>query len=549
MGIPFFFRDIVAKNRDILTVVPSCDRLFLDFNSVIHMCSAQVMTEHTTFSNEAERNNMIFKKITEYTDMIVQSCPPTRLLHIAIDGVAPLAKMTQQRKRRHMTAHRNECIQEFKLKHDIPFGVWDSNAITPGTAFMYDLDSYLKNHYKSHTQPFEVVVSGPFEQGEGEHKIIHYIKNTIGRETENEIIEPCRYKDVIYGLDADLIMLALTCAKSNIFLMRESQQFGGKQTNLSDIPTFQYVNMDVMRRHVSMFLYQQEDEQYMLDYVFICFLLGNDFLPHPFVMSIRHGGVDQLCEAYREVHRSTQQFCVQRGDDGRFKVNMDVFAKLLQALACKEDVRMKEIVKTYFDTPFFDRPNKNILDKYMQDIDNMPMRNRKKLFDPEQDPLWRNSYYYHLLRINPYTERGQIDNVCEQFVRGLLWNVDYYFNGVFSHEWFYPYPFAPPLRDLSSFLQKCSLLDMNIQVPMPSASSFITPEEQLVLVLPVQSKQLLPTYVRKIYEDPSIGCMHFFPKKFRIETFLKHQLWECTPILPLLNVSYIKSKIAQLKKI
>ena len=34
------------------------------------------------------------------------------------------------------------------------------------------------------------------------------------------------------------------------------------------------------------------------DYIFICFLLGNDFLPHMPSISIKQGGIDILLEAY-----------------------------------------------------------------------------------------------------------------------------------------------------------------------------------------------------------------------------------------------------------
>lgn len=541
MGIPFFFHDIVTKNRNVLTSVSSCDRLFLDYNSIIHTCSAQVMAEHSSFPSIEERNRRIFQKITEYTKFVVESCTPTRLLYIAIDGVAPLAKMNQQRKRRHMTAYRNECLREFKDKHHIPYADWDSNCITPGTLFMEELNTYLHAYYQAHLFPFQVIVSGPFEQGEGEHKIMQYIKQqTCAQEDE---IQKDRYKDVIYGLDADLIMLSLTCCKQNIFLMRESQHFGNKALSNG----FQYVHIDRLRKYVSQYLYQKEDEEYMLDYVFICFLLGNDFLPHPFVMSIKHGGVDLLCESYREVHKETGKFCVQKDADGRFQIQMDVFRKLLKSLASQEDARMKDLVKHYMEAPFFDRPNRNPLEKFTQELDTMPMRQRKKLIDPEHDPLWRNSYFYHLLRINPYTERKQVDDVCQSFLCGLVWNVNYYFNGIYSHDWFYAYPFAPPLRDLSNYVEKSVMMDPNPMPGMPGTPITITPEEQLVLVLPLQSKQLVPPRLRRLYEDPSYGCIHFFPKTFRIETFLKTQLWECTPILPVLNIPYIQQKIQHLR--
>jgi hypothetical protein len=39
------------------------------------------------------------------------------------------------------------------------------------------------------------------------------------------------------------------------------------------------------------------------------------------------------------------------------------------------------------------------------------------------------------------------------------------------------------------------------------------------------------------------GLFHMYPVKYNIQTFLKTQLWECSPILPLININYIKRVI------
>lgn len=542
MGIPYFFRDIVTKHRSILTHIQGCDRLFLDYNSIIHTCSAHVMSTTTHFKSEEEKLEKIMKAILDYTYQVVAACPPSRLLYIAIDGVAPLAKISQQRKRRHMSAYRNTSIAEFKTKNKIPYSDWDSNCITPGTQFMEKLDTYLRHHFRHASLPYNVIVSGPTEDGEGEHKIIQYMKDPSHQQGD---IDFQSYRDVIYGLDADLMMLTLTCNKQNIYLMRESQQFGSKPSGpaISSIPTFKYVNIDELRTYVSKHLYHIEDTQYMYDYVFICFLLGNDFLPHPPFLSIKHGGVDVLCEAYREVHKELGTYCLLKQDDGRYVVCTQFLQKLLHILAKKEDEMVKHIVNTYYETPYFDRPHQNALERHIQEIDNMPMKCRNKFLDPDNDPLWRNSYYYHLLRINPYTDMKQVDEICSSFLEGLQWNADYYLNGIYSHKWFFPYPFSPPMQDLYKYLAKGG----SIQDPVKKDPIHISPEEQLLLVLPVHSKHLVKPEFRKVYDDPRLGCMHFYPRTFKIETFLKSQLWECTPILPTMNIPYLKQKISTLR--
>ena len=91
------------------------------------------------------------EEIFKYIDRIFSMIRPRRLLYLAIDGVAPRAKMNQQRSRRFRAAQKpvkagtkggiatwndwkgDECPEEDVLK--LPL-ISISNCITPGTPFM-----------------------------------------------------------------------------------------------------------------------------------------------------------------------------------------------------------------------------------------------------------------------------------------------------------------------------------------------------------------------------------------------------------------------------
>jgi 5'-3' exoribonuclease 2 len=117
---------------------------------------------------------------------------------------------------------------------------------------------------------------------------------------------------VVYGLDADLIFLAMACQQKNIFLIRENSEFS--QSNMEN-SHFIYVVMDILIHCFNEQLYDQIT--YSLkeigiskdistdntnDIVFICYLLGNDFLPHVPTIDIRRFGLEMILNAYVSVY-------------------------------------------------------------------------------------------------------------------------------------------------------------------------------------------------------------------------------------------------------
>ncbi|KAI9293078.1 putative 5-3 exonuclease [Neoconidiobolus thromboides FSU 785] len=119
MGVPGFFRWISMKYPRIVSQVVEdqqkitddgevfpvdvslpnpngveFDNLYLDLNGIVHPCCHPEDKE----APETEEEMMI--EIFKYIDRIMNMIRPRRLLYIAIDGVAPRAKMNQQRSRR-----------------------------------------------------------------------------------------------------------------------------------------------------------------------------------------------------------------------------------------------------------------------------------------------------------------------------------------------------------------------------------------------------------------------------------------------------------------
>lgn len=209
--------------------------LYLDFNGIVHPCSHPEDKPPPT--TESEMMLEIFK----YTDRVVNMARPRRLLMIAIDGVAPRAKMNQQRARRFRSAmdakeadekkaefqtlmrkQRGQNGEEEPTVEEVVKKTWDSNVITPGTPFMFILAQSVRYwaQWKLNTDPawaeLKVVISDASVPGEGEHKIMQFIRS----QRSDPEYDP-NSTHVMYGLDADLIMLGLATHEPHFRILRE----------------------------------------------------------------------------------------------------------------------------------------------------------------------------------------------------------------------------------------------------------------------------------------------------------------------------------------
>jgi 5'-3' exoribonuclease 1 len=537
MGIPHLYREIVKKDPSIIVnKIPDCTRLFLDFNGIIHNSANRIKSKYIENPNkyqDIDIEDILFKEIIIQTNEIVSACKPSELLYIAVDGVAPLAKQHQQRKRRYLSAYTNQIINEFKDHNNIPYLNWDSNQITPGTSFMINLNKYLKEYYSTNKFDYKVIVSGSDEAGEGEHKAIRYIKDqNIKNQTQTNQTNQTNQKkpqpqiDVIYGLDADLIMLTLTCGVENIYLMREAD------------PNFNYIDIKRLRRNISLYLYDSEDISYMYDYVVICFLLGNDFLPNIPCLKLRFNGLTILCNTYKEIYNKLQTNLVNY-ESNKYKINYNFIKLLVETISKTEDKLMQEITLEY-NKVTTNKPHTSSsspMEKLMSQIDDYPLKNKMTdLIDPVNNQKWRMSYYHYLF--DDHTE-STIKSSVINYIEGLHWNINYYFNNEYSKTWHYSYNYAPCMTDLFKYI---STIGSNFPINFKD-SHIINESMQLLMVLPPQSVDILPNQLKPYMQNIEYGCLHYYPKQFKRSTYLKYFGWEMVPILPDINLDYLIDKL------
>ena len=179
MGIPSYFSHIVKNHRKIIKKyannICTIDNLYLDSNSIIY----DVIRELNATSNDEQT---IIKVICEKIKQYIEIISPTQQIFIAFDGVAPLAKLDQQRTRRYKGEFQRNLLRELECDHDENINdtqnCFDTVLITPGTLFMKKLSDYVIKYFKNPSDfcVNKIIVSTSNEPGEGEHKIYEYIR-------------------------------------------------------------------------------------------------------------------------------------------------------------------------------------------------------------------------------------------------------------------------------------------------------------------------------------------------------------------------------------
>ncbi|KAL1500715.1 hypothetical protein AB1Y20_013361 [Prymnesium parvum] len=307
------------------------DALYLDMNGIIHPCA------HPEGRPPPASEEEMFAAIFAYIDRVFSVVRPRRVLFLAIDGPAPRAKMNQQRTRRFKAAkEKAERDAEAKtLRAELRAAGrsvgdeaepseetfhFDSNVITPGTRFMANLARWLRYFVQMRIQTtpgwggIKVILSDASVPGEGEHKIMEHIRLQRAAEGYNP-----NTRHVIHGLDADLIMLALAthephfCILREVVLDRKAQEKQKEQIAAGvqvGPPKMQFCQIWTLREYLHKEFAQVDFsavtggfdlERVIDDFVFMCFFVGNDFLPHIPALEIRDGAIDMLIFAYKQL--------------------------------------------------------------------------------------------------------------------------------------------------------------------------------------------------------------------------------------------------------
>lgn len=524
MGIPAYFKYITSQydNLIIKKLDQPIHRLFLDLNCAIHPRAQKVLSDYPNLKNKYVLENKIYHEVLDYIKYILEYTQPQDLLFVSIDGVAPRAKMQQQRYRRFKSVKEKKDKNRIYEKYNEPLNKndWDTNAITPGTIFMNGLSKYLKKELKNTNSNIKIIFSDSNDPSEGEHKIFKYIKkyDTNGN-------------DAVYGLDADLIMLSMTTQNRNIYLLRESVEFGNIiNTNEDGLPLFLYLNITNFKNSIVNELKENglkvnNDYRIICDYVFMCFLLGNDFLPHTLSLAIKNGGINILLEYYLQI--SDKNYYLVQINKNKFSIN----DKFLYELICKISESENELLQTNTRNLLRSRVrNKECSNKFEKELhlyEYLPIFHRDidKYIDMGSEN-WRPRYYDICFDTN---FESDIDYICFNYLQGLYWTLKYYFEDCVSNSWYYKFRHPPTMLDIKHYLEKPRF---NINETVQIDRSVYDPFVQLLIVLPGSSNRLLPENYKYLSTQNQSSIIDMYPNNFQLDTVGKYLTWQCTPILP-----------------
>lgn len=515
------------------------DGLMIDTNCLLHPKCFETLAKNKDLKDKNKLEEKMIDNCIEYLKYIINYTDPKKLIYIAIDGVAPIAKIKQQRMRRFQSVKNKRIEDSLKKKHGKKIDTyWNNSAITPGTDFMVKITDKIKNFCQNNDfGDRKVIFSTANTPSEGEHKLLQFI-----RDNNND------YKYVIYGLDADLIFLALTTNRNNMYLLRESQEF---DRNKSEIEKLTFFSIDGLKKciiqEINDLLFDElitrnlDEKSIIRDFVFICYFLGNDFLPHIPSIDIKiHdkkciNGLDLLLQAYAHTYDNIEEYLIILEND-KITYNQDFLQIFLEYLSTFED---EFFVNLYNSNKFVHKCTSD--DPFTQEmyrIENLMFKiNNDINLGEDCSENWKFRYYkkYYNTEIN---QRELVKEACDKYFEGITWVANYYFLKCPSWDWYYPFDHAPFISDMADFIRKYDLNDKKFKLGKP-----IKPLEQLLCVLPPQSKYLIPQSCNWLMTNNNSPILHLYPSDYELDMLYKKKYYQCIPILPDLDIKLIKDSM------
>lgn len=558
MGVPGFFAWLLRNKKKlgskklITENIPvKCKYLMLDTNCLLHPCVNNVLTKYKEGSLHLDETQelrpqleeKIWELIENYINDMIEKVKP-EVLYVAIDGVAPIGKILQQRQRRYrylfdrtMKISNEEKIQETKfnlksngvLEPEIPIS---SIELTPGTDYMERIHKCMEKYMsKLGNRGIKYIYSSYHEEGEGEHKLLQYIRKNISKDDGV----------IIYGLDADLLFLSLGIGIShNVFIMREQQVFNNKEVDLDDYPDYNYVEIQELHKLI------QHLEISTPDFIVLCYLIGNDFLPSMLTLDVKKGGIDKIIRAFQNVisnfripmtdeHGVITDKLVMITEKGDYDLNHDFMFELMKELSWTEKHIWKNINRDV------------ILNQRELDQEELELKIAAKA-EEKRDTMLKfilgmsdstgglekiefgsdREYYSYYLGIEGLDiDRSIISKMVKDYLTVIVWCINYYLDECKSWTLGYNFMVGPLIQDIIKYYPK--------KVFYKKTARSLNPVEQLILAIPPETYSYVieSDIINKLQSNKKIGYM--FPQSYSLDVNKEAKLWKCQVKIPIVE--------------
>ena len=584
MGVPRFFIEILKKYKKTHFSDPSFkfQYYFMDYNAFIYKSISlffnDVKYDEFKQLSMSKRETTLSTFIVNETIKHVNEISPEKLVYIALDGSAPRSKMKLQRYRRYKSVKKKLFIKKIKKMFDLKenaSSLWDSSCLSPGTTMMEKISKGLKIASKTNKfigKNLSIIISDTLIAGEGEHKILDFIKNM------KRVISE---KICIYSPDADVIILSWQL-EGHIYVMQPIDRTKSEHNELYPSSEVKHIIFSIIEYKKSL---KEEFHQFKhikidnltKDLTLLTFLIGNDFVkPIFFLKSTNKYSLTTLINIYKKLlykYIFTNNAYLVTIKNNIPIINEKFLLDIFKKLSHREDFNMKK----YYDN-IFKRLNKNYEHKKETYEDYISSFEHDKYFCPshpyyeeklistinynEPHDIWKKKYYSYFFNLDLYNYEEFISYkklICKMYLKSLSYCLQYYLTGLPSWNWYYPFRISPMPSDIVYFMndfmknekRKQNYIKKNYRrrknYSAETCCNFIFkkgnsyyPIEQLAMILPPQNAYMLPKSIRCLIENPKSILFSYYPIDFELDKLAGEKFIYSYPLLPSISDHIIR---------
>lgn len=426
-----------------------------------------------------------YNRIGEFIEELFLRVKP-KVFYFAIDGTVNLSKSAEQRKRRFLS-----------VKNDR----FDTCNISVATPWMKKLHTFLKQYfiylgvkYQNHNFIYDSYLN----VGEGEHRLIDYIRN----------LENDNLKVAIHANDADVIPLMLGLHRDNCYILRDRIDGDNEQCSIIDIST---LREELLNKYLG---YSEiSDFDKINSIIFVWYFVGMDFLPRCPSLEIFNNGLEDISASLHKtmIRKGSIVTFENNSIKNKFHINIDALIFWMREISKRDCVVLQ---RKATDTRY--TPDPLILKNCVCDTNKIIIDELK----------YKKEY-------NETHFGNNFEKAKEEYVKGLWWTFEYYTHKTPSWNWFYPFHYSPYISDIADYLESKSF-----KIPTFEIGSPVPEELQLLYILPPHSFYLLPKqlhYIKDKYPE-------MFPSNVTIDKSGIEFEWEQKVLLPFADFETLKNE-------